>query len=70
MECYKAGSARGCLGARRRLGGNGFFSGVVHWPSLAYLVSAVATLGHGSVLRQPLAGEGKVEGPISEWFAG
>ena len=51
-------------------GWNGFFSGVVHLPSLACLGSAVATLGHGPGLRWPLAEEGKVEGPISEWFSG
>lgn len=70
MEFYEAGSARGCLGGRWRLSGNGFFSGVVHLPSLACLGSVAATLDHGSGLRWPLAGKGKADGPISEWFAG
>lgn len=55
---------------RWRLSGNGFFSGVVHLLSLVYLGSVAATLDHGSALRRPLAGKGKAEGPISEWFAG
>lgn len=55
---------------RWRLSGNGFFSGVVHLLSLVYLGSVAVTLDHGSGLRRPLAGKGKAEGPISEWFAG